>query len=132
MQKEEIDLVNSDCWIWVGAKTPAGYGQLTVCSTVRYAHRLSYEFFVGPIPKGKQLDHLCRNRACFNPEHLEAVSVRENVLRGIGITAVRARAAHCIRGHLLAAPNLIASKKGFRVCKACRYMRLGRIKNDFM
>lgn len=70
------------CWVWTGAKQSAGYGALRVDGRVVLAHRHAYEQAVGPIPAGLQLDHLCRVTDCVNPEHLEPVTNRENVLRG--------------------------------------------------
>lgn len=81
------------CWVYAGAKTSNGYGHVNTGGTprFRYTHRLVYEEMVGSIPLGTEIDHLCRNRACCNPEHLEAVSHVENVRRGVA--ARRARAA---------------------------------------
>jgi len=79
------------CWEWQGARNHYGYGALWLRGQVVYAHRLAFEHFVGPIPAGLQLDHLCRNRACVNPDHLEPVTQAENVRRGAA--ARRAEAA---------------------------------------
>lgn len=73
--------VETHCWIWQGALSNKGYGQICTDRT-RSAHRVSYETFVGPVPLGMQLDHLCRNRACINPGHLEPVTAKENQQRG--------------------------------------------------
>ena len=91
-----------ECWVWKGAPIKNGYGQYRRKGTRScYVHRLVYEALVGPIPEGKFLDHLCRNRLCVNPGHLEIVTNRENVLRGVGPTAVNAQKTHCKRGHPL-------------------------------
>lgn len=69
------------------------------------------------------IDHLCRNRACFNPDHLEQVTNQTNILRGEGATATNARKTHCIRGHELVGTNLIASRTNGRSCRICRNER---------
>ena len=113
----------SGCWLWTGTILSKGYGQLWVGTTGKrvLAHRYSYELVRGAIPDGKQLDHLCRVRSCVNPSHLEVVTARENVLRGIGRTARQARQTHCMRGHLLSPGNCFPSalKRGMRACREC-------------
>lgn len=87
------------------------------------AHRVVYEELVGPIPDGLMLDHLCRVRHCVNPEHLEPVTNRENVLRGEGHSAKAARATHCLKGHPYAGENLRILSNGWRRCRACHRER---------
>lgn len=112
-----------DCWLWVGVLNHLGYGRFGN----QFAHRMFYEWFVGPIPKGLVLDHLCRVTNCVNPEHLEAVTQRENILRGIGEAAKHARKTHCIHGHLLSPENLVPGAKGRR-CRTC-HNKFGRKSN---
>lgn len=118
------EVVQSDeCWLWTGCKTGAGYGQLTHRgqSGLR-AHRVTYEALVGPIPAGLVLDHLCRNRACVNPYHLEPVPQRVNVLRGESSAARNARKTHCPRGHEYDNSNT-RIYAGRRYCRACAKAR---------
>jgi hypothetical protein len=90
---------NSGCWLFLGETTPLGYGRMTINQERYYAHRISYQLHCGPIPEGLSLDHLCRVSACVNPKHLEPVTHRVNVLRGIGPSAIHAKLTHCKRGH---------------------------------
>lgn len=83
-------------------------------------HRTSYEVFRGPIPVGLVIDHLCRNRLCCNPDHLEAVTFRENIRRGESVMAQKARATHCLKGHPLSGDNVyILPKNNTRRCRKC-------------
>lgn len=116
-------LKTESCWLWQGACTRGGYGELMIDGKMWYAHRLSHELFKGPIPPGLDIDHLCRVRNCVNPDHLEAVTRKVNANRGLcGIHNLRK--THCPRGHLLAGDNLRISgiRRGVRLCKQCRKM----------
>lgn len=90
-----------DCWEWALARNRQGYGvyNLGNGSGMYLAHRVSYTAFVGPIPDGLVIDHLCRNTACVNPQHLEPVTVKVNSLRGMSPTATAVRSGTCKRGH---------------------------------
>ena len=112
-----VDLATG-CWIWMGCQRGKGYGCLRVNGRMMRAHRYSYELHVGPIPAGLQIDHLCRNRLCVNPAHLEPVVNRVNVLRGVGVTAQNAKKTHCRQGHEFTPENTRITD-GARVCRAC-------------
>ncbi|MGY5129225.1 HNH endonuclease signature motif containing protein [Streptomyces nigrescens] len=108
------------CWQWTGYLLPNGYAQFWRGGQKLYAHRVAYEAVRGPIPDGLVIDHLCRNRGCANPDHLEAVTSRINTLRGIGFCAIRARQTHCIHGHAFDAANTYVAPNGTRKCRTCR------------
>ncbi|MBM4489703.1 HNH endonuclease [Rhodococcus hoagii] len=122
---EKIQPLDDGCVAWTGTTNGLGYGTIKLPDGSRiYAHRWSYEHHVGPIPNGLHLDHLCRNRGCVNPKHLEPVSIKENVLRGVGFSAVNARKTHCPQGHPYSGSNLYTNPTtGSRVCVACRRKR---------
>lgn len=115
----------TSCQVWLGCKNDKGYGVISIDGERYLAHRVAYEAAKGPIPDGLVLDHLCRNPPCVNPDHLEAVTLKENTLRGIGPSAVNARKTHCIRGHRLADENLYfyPSRGGDRQCRKCGAQR---------
>ena len=108
------------CWDWKSCKTVSGYGAFSVGNKMQYAHRYSYEDFVGPIPAGLQLDHLCRNRGCVNPAHLEPVSQKVNLLRGMSPPALNSRKDSCSRGHEYTVENTYRYPDGSRKCRTCR------------
>ena len=112
-----------DCWIWLGPKYRSTYGIFMAKKQHFLAHRASYELANGQIPDGLVIDHLCRTPLCINPAHLEAVSNRENLLRGLGFGGNNARKTNCVRGHPLAGNNLY-SYKGKRICRECQRDRL--------
>ncbi len=104
------------CWVWTGANNGEGYGQARVRRALRYTHILAYEVFVGPVPAGLQVDHLCRVRECCNPEHLEPVTHRENVLRGLG----GRMKTHCAQGHEFRDETTYVTPQGHRECRICK------------
>ena len=109
------------CWNYTGAIRRNGYGSIGSVGKTFLAHRVEDEYHRGPIPEGLHLDHLCRNRACVNPYHLEPVPVRVNVVdRSIGITAFNARKTHCRHGHAFDDVNTYVCPGGKRRCRTCR------------
>ena len=107
---------SGECWIWQSSTMLNGYGQIKVARRNRLAHRVSYETFVGPIPEGLHLDHLCRVRACVNPAHLEPVTCRENLHRS---PLTKASVTACPYGHSFDADNTYIRSMGHRACRAC-------------
>jgi hypothetical protein len=106
------------CLVYTGPTRPDGYLQ----KGGRYIHRIAYEVAYGPIPEGLTIDHLCRNRRCVNAEHLEAVTGKENTLRGEAISAINIRKTHCVHGHEFTEENTYRapSMPNERVCRICR------------
>ena len=111
-----------DCWEWTGSRDRQGYGKANAIGQT-LAHRIVYEVLAGPIPEGLTLDHLCRNRACVNPDHLEPVTMTVNILRGFSPQAINARKEKCPRGHPLDAANTYRSGKTGRACRTCTLVR---------
>lgn len=113
-------MINTDdCWLYAGSINSNGYGLVFGSKNSFYAHRTMYENTKGEIGKSLQVDHLCMIRRCINPIHLEAVTRKENILRGNGIAAISARKTHCKHGHPFDASNTTITKRG-RECKTCK------------
>lgn len=116
------------CWLWMGYCV-GGYGCFSESKNPggsRLAYRWAYEDLIGPIPEGLEPDHLCRNRSCVNPTHLEPVTPLVNMLRGESFAAVNARKTHCKRGHAFTSENTIERNSGARECRACQKNRNNR------
>jgi len=117
--------ITYSCWEWMGC-TVTGYGIFHFNGRRILAHRFFYELFKGLIPKGLVIDHLCRNKKCVYINHLEAVTQKENILRGIGVASQNSKKTHCIHGHKFTLQNTyIYIKKGNkeRYCKTCNCIR---------
>ena len=111
---------SGECWLWTGALLQkGGYGAFRLWPSTVRAHRFSYELAKGSIPEGLELDHLCRVHACVNSDHLEAVTRRENLLRGNGPSGINARKTHCPQGHEYNSENTSYSPAGWRSCREC-------------
>jgi hypothetical protein len=112
------------CWLWAGNIRSDGYGRMMFQSKRRLVHRIAYELLIGPIPEGLTIDHVwargCRYRRCVNPDHLEAVPIRENILRGNNTAAQFARRDHCNHGHALSGENVRVTKRNERQCVTCK------------
>ena len=125
-EKKFIPEPNSGCWLWLDCLNRGGYGVFYNGTKNVLAHRFSYERVHGAIPKGKELDHLCRVPCCVNPDHLEAVTHKENVRRGRAgqVAILRKMERHsCRNGHLFSEDNTYHHPDGSRVCRTCERAR---------
>ena len=113
--KIKVDLLDG-CWLWTAGLFQSGYAQISIKNKTYRAHRISYEFWKGKIPEGLVIDHLCRNKSCINPNHLEAVTPSVNVKRGI---TIRIPKTHCKQGHLYNKENTYIEPNGHRHCRIC-------------
>jgi hypothetical protein len=111
----------SGCWNWTGTMTPQGYGRFNYGGKAHFTHRWAYETLVRPIPEGLVLDHLCRNRRCCNPAHLDVVTHQTNLWRGMAPSFITARTNVCKRGHELSEDNVYRQgpDRTGRVCRTC-------------
>lgn len=112
-----------ECWQWTAYVHPEGYGRFRVGQRVLQAHRWSYEYLVGPIPEGLEIDHLCRNRACVRPDHLEPVTTEENIRRG-ELYLVSGAKTHCPQRHEYTPENTYVRPNGSRQCRTCKREQL--------
>jgi hypothetical protein len=111
------------CWVFHGATTTNGYGVIGVLDNgkhlTRHVHRVAYRVLRSEIPEGLQLDHLCRNRLCWNPDHLDPVTHRENGMRGAAPTVLARVAGVCMKGHPQTPGNFYQKRNGHRQCAVC-------------
>ena len=122
--KYQID-PDTECWNWTASKDQYGYGQFRLNSKMVKSHRASYEYYVCKIPNHLQMDHLCRNRSCCNPSHLEAVTAKENIRRS-DVGKHESSKTHCPQEHPYAGDNLYMTPDGRRQCRTCRSHRAKR------
>ena len=111
--------IQTQCWVWTAARNSDGHGEIKIGGVNNAPYRVVYEWLVGPIPNGLVLDHLCRNRVCVRPEHLEPVTNEINIMRGQSAPAINARKNQCPRGHPYNAANTIHLPNGGRRCRTC-------------
>lgn len=113
---------SGECWEWTARVSRNGYGQFTSGGKKLLPHRVSYEHFFGPIPDGLVIDHLCRNKSCVNPEHLESVTQKVNRERGHNAPcgSHNRSKTECLHGHPLDGENLYRKPNGERCCVTCR------------
>ena len=109
------------CWLWTGLRYRSGYGRFSLYGGKKGI--LAHQYPKGRAPDGLQWDHLCRVRSCVNPEHLEAVTIKQNVLRGTGHSALNARKQQCLNGHSFDLFNTYITPTGRRECKKCQQAR---------
>jgi hypothetical protein len=124
MSRVDVDPATG-CWMWTAGKHEKGYGRIVVNGKQMRAHRVSYELFVGPIPEGLQIDHLCRVPGCVNPEHLEPVTSAVNTQRRAPFVTFHAAKTHCKHGHEFTPENtyLLGPEKRWRQCRECAKRR---------
>jgi len=115
-----MPIPESGCWLWTGPISHKGYGRFTVDGRKVQAHRFSYKQFVGPVPDETTIDHLCRVRCFVNPDHLRQLSNRDNILIGVGPTAINAKKVQCSNGHIYTKDTTIERPEGGRGCRICK------------
>ena len=123
---QKVTVLENGCWQWTAYIGTSGYGQFKDEEGQTLAHRWAYKYFTGPIPEGWEIDHLCRNRWCVNPQHLEAVTTQENVLRSDSPCAINAKKTHCSQGHPYDSENTY-EHKGKRYCRTCVRNRMREV-----
>jgi len=118
----QLEKLDNNCLIWPFHIAPNGYGRVWAMGKARSTHRVAYEYMYGEIPVDLQVDHLCRTRACYNTNHMELVTNRENVIRGNAATKINAfhrSKTHCPHGHEYNVENTYIDLRNHRHCRAC-------------
>ena len=123
--REKIRIDENGCWTWTAARDPANYGRVNWQRRAQFSHRLVWTLLRGPIADGLVIDHLCRTRKCVNPAHLEAVTQRENIIRG-ELGKEREKSLRCGHGHEFTPENTSYDKRGRRNCRTCKNTRARR------
>ena len=124
LEKTDTSKILTDCWVFLGCKDSSGYGNIGNNGKTISAHRASYELYRGQIPKDKQIDHICGNRLCINPQHLDLVTAKENVRRGrqkfTCVPHPKPLRTHCMKGHPYSGANLFIDTNKQRRCMICK------------
>lgn len=120
-----VNKIDGGCWLWTGATNGVGYGKIGLLENGKakypYTHVIAYEALIGTVPDGLELDHLCRNTICCNPEHVEPVTSLENSMRGEHPNYKTARTRICKRGHGIVGDNIFRRSDGRLRCRACQH-----------
>ncbi len=117
----KVEFLENGCWQWVGAMDTDGYGMFSIRRHIVKAHRFIFALLRSELTN--DIDHLCRNRGCVNPWHMEDVTRRTNILRGVSHIADQVKRTHCPKGHPYDVFNTRLSRKGKRSCKECHRMQ---------
>lgn len=128
----KVEPLQNGCWRWTAGHQVGGYGVFWDGGRLNRAHRTAYELLIGDIPDWLVIDHLCRTPECVNPLHLEPVTTRENLLRGVGLTSRNAQATHCRQGHPFTPENTYArgTHGRWRGCRECHRLKRARQYRD--
>jgi hypothetical protein len=119
---------NTGCQFWLHDSVTGGYGRIAINKRKVLAHRLSYVLYKGEIGEGLTIDHKCNQPYCINPDHLQAITMRENTMRGSSFAVTNSKKTHCPKGHEYSDSNTFLNSKGRRECRMCRSGRYGEKK----